>query len=76
MSKHELEGIAMNQLPLEQEGIEDFRFSTERLRASISCNFDLYILLNSDVKPQTRLIHIIEFRCKATNSIIKSLIKT
>jgi len=51
MSKHELEGIAMNQLPLEQEGIEDFRFSTECLRASISCNFDLYILLNSDVKP-------------------------
>ena len=55
MSKYELEGIAMNQLPLEQEGIEDFRFSTERLRASISCNFDLYILLNSDVKPRTRL---------------------
>ena len=62
MSKHELEGIAMNQLPLEQEGIEDFRFSTEHLRASISCNFDLYILLNSGVK--------------ATSSIIKSSIKT
>ena len=55
MSKHELEGIAMNQLPLEKEGIENFRFSIERLRASISCNFDLYILLNSDVKPRTRL---------------------